>query len=689
MKLYVMVVFFFTSLFAQTGWQTQHPYPTAVSLGSIHAFNQTTAITVGNYTVIKTTDGGVTWKNISTSTQYNFTIQFFNATLGFILGSDIHKTTDGGETWTKITPTISAFYNSIKIFSPDSIYVGGSYGNTLYFLKTTNGGTTWNSTTVSTKSGISSMFALNPQYIWIGHFKDGSIWKSTDGGTTWGQTLTGAGQYLTDIYFKDTTSGVAVSELGLYATTDGGKTWGVKTVAGSNSGKFSFIDANNGWLRGSSLSKTTNGGTTWTAVGNPPSGAAGHQFISSTVGWIVGNGGLVATTSDGGVTWTKKNSSQTTNSCTDVQFFNADTGWVITNTEFLKTTNGGTVWNKLKTFLGFSAYEFRFVDSQNGWVVGNSQGGLNSAWKTNNGGLSWTGFSTGVNKTHYAVSMVDANNVWIAVDSGYVVSTTDGGSTWTKLLVGTSRAMTEIWMVTASTGYTTDDKGGVYKTTDGGKTWVNKLAPFATSITSLWMIDENTGWITFGSSAAKKTTDGGSTWSSVSIGIENLRDIQFVNSTIGFTCSQNSWFYGTTDGGTTWTKKSGAGDVNALYFVSPTVGYAAGFSGLIARTNNAGGLTEVKNISKRTIPQKFSLSQNYPNPFNPSTVINYQLPMNSHVILKIYDVLGKEIAVLVNEEHSAGNYSINFEASKLSNGMYFYRLQAGNTIETKRMMLIK
>ncbi|MDP4192075.1 MAG: T9SS type A sorting domain-containing protein, partial [Bacteroidota bacterium] len=83
------------------------------------------------------------------------------------------------------------------------------------------------------------------------------------------------------------------------------------------------------------------------------------------------------------------------------------------------------------------------------------------------------------------------------------------------------------------------------------------------------------------------------------------------------------------------------------------------------------------------------LAQNYPNPFNPSTSIKYSIPQNSMVSLKVYDILGKEVASLVNEQKSAGSYEVNFNANSLSAGMYIYELKAGNFTQTKKMMLIK
>jgi hypothetical protein len=90
-----------------------------------------------------------------------------------------------------------------------------------------------------------------------------------------------------------------------------------------------------------------------------------------------------------------------------------------------------------------------------------------------------------------------------------------------------------------------------------------------------------------------------------------------------------------------------------------------------------------------TLPTKFALMQNYPNPFNPTTNIAYELPTTAKVVLKVYDVLGREVMTLINQEQAAGRYVQPFNASGLSSGIYFYRLQAGNFVETKKMMLVK
>ena len=108
-------------------------------------------------------------------------------------------------------------------------------------------------------------------------------------------------------------------------------------------------------------------------------------------------------------------------------------------------------------------------------------------------------------------------------------------------------------------------------------------------------------------------------------------------------------------------------------------------------------ITDVDNENTLTTTEYYSLEQNYPNPFNPSTKIKYTIPsviasetkQTQMVSLKVYDVLGNEVATLVNEEKPAGNYEVQFDASGLASEIYFYKLRAGSFVETKKMILIK
>jgi hypothetical protein len=94
-------------------------------------------------------------------------------------------------------------------------------------------------------------------------------------------------------------------------------------------------------------------------------------------------------------------------------------------------------------------------------------------------------------------------------------------------------------------------------------------------------------------------------------------------------------------------------------------------------------------LSTSNTPTQFSLSQNYPNPFNPSTIIRYGLPLRSQVALNIYNTLGQQVATLVNRNEEAGYHSVRFDGSNLASGAYFYRLQAGTYVETRKLLLLR
>lgn len=93
--------------------------------------------------------------------------------------------------------------------------------------------------------------------------------------------------------------------------------------------------------------------------------------------------------------------------------------------------------------------------------------------------------------------------------------------------------------------------------------------------------------------------------------------------------------------------------------------------------------------SLTSLPREFALLQNYPNPFNPSTTIKYNLPIDAHVTLKLYDVLGREVLTMVNEQAKGGYHSATLDASRLSSGVYFYRVQAAAFAQTKKLLLLR
>jgi len=104
---------------------------------------------------------------------------------------------------------------------------------------------------------------------------------------------------------------------------------------------------------------------------------------------------------------------------------------------------------------------------------------------------------------------------------------------------------------------------------------------------------------------------------------------------------------------------------------------------------NTGNVSGISEETFQQIPENFSLSQNYPNPFNPITTIRFELPEDEKVSLKIFNILGEEVSTLVNTDLKAGQHEFQFNANNLSSGIYFYQLQAGSFVQTKKMILIR
>jgi hypothetical protein len=240
----------------------------------------------------------------------------------------------------------------------------------------------------------------------------------------------------------------------------------------------------------------------------------------------------------------------------------------------------------------------------------------------------------------------------------------------------------------------------VYKTTNGGTNWTHQETGNNADWYSANFTNENIGWVAGKTGLVYKTTDGGWSWTHQETGINvDLHSINFTNENTGWVVGNNGKILKSTDGGWSWTSQnSGTSNdlhgIDLLYttpkgfsdFSQAITGYITGAEGTILKTTNGGVF--VSNNSN-TIPDKYVLHQNYPNPFNPSTTIVFDLPKSGFVSLIVYDILGRKVAVLLNKELTAGSYTGLWNAENNYSGVYFYRLRAGNYMETRKCSLIK
>jgi len=366
-----------------------------------------------------------------------------------------------------------------------------------------------------------------------------------------------------------------------------------------------------------------------------------------------------------------------------VQFVNSLTGWACGgHGTLIKTTNGGDTWVATSTGTGSFLTCIYFIDQNTGWI-GSEDAVIK---KTTNSGISW--YSAPITTSDFS-----ANFFFLNAQTGFVTShdkkihkTTDGGLSW-NLINTSSFAYGEIQFFNDMTGYVVAPNYFA-KSIDGGISWTRTLYDGVNQ--SMVFLNEQTGWIT-GVNSIRKTTDGGDTWASYLIPIQTPFQLKFFNENIGWCAGFNSSqgiICRTLNGGVNWTVQA-IENGNKFYdicFIDQNTGWASG-NAIISGTQN-GTLVSVGQVST-SIPEAFSLKQNYPNPFNPATKINFNIKNSTFASLKVFDMTGREVKSLLNENVSAGSYEINFNASELNSGVYFYTLKTNEFTETKKMMLVK
>lgn len=400
-------------------------------------------------------------------------------------------------------------------------------------------------------------------------------------------------------------------------------------------------------------------------------------------------------------------------------------GGISSQPKVYKSTDSGISWTDITSNLAGNPkiYSVCAVDEN---LIFAGDGGSNSGnggnakiWKTTNGGTSWTnilttggsnGFINGIvfSRTMPNFGIIQSDPPMGDGQPYWIAKTTDGGDNWTITNapgVASSGAVLNTVMVIDDSfyGFGTYPAGNVYFTTDGGANWnLPKSGVGKYSIpTGFAFSSDKTYGITVEASSLpniKRTTDGGVSWSWINTG----------GDVTGY-FSRMKWVYGTStcyltgeagssgtimksvDNGATWVTQSTAGttmlySIDLVYISGTVYAYAVAVNGRVIKLQEI--LTSVE-LTDNTIPSNYKLEQNYPNPFNPTTSISFSMPQASFVTLKVYDVVGREVANLMSEQKDTGIYKFNFDASKLSSGIYFYRLQAGNFTNSKKMLLIK
>jgi photosystem II stability/assembly factor-like uncharacterized protein len=579
------------------------------------------------------------------------------------------------------------------------------------------------------------------------------IYRSADAGNSWTRITAGlpsnyGGKALLSIYqsspniIYSSIGNGAISGAGtwLVRSTNDGITW--TTVNNDDyatyQGWFSHVvgvhptDQNKIYTAGVDIFTSVNGGTNleqktswflWFLERPPVGGPEGPSDYSHADHHAIafhpsnpdivyfGNDGGVFRTTDGGNTFEGCNGSYQT-----TQFYN---GFSVAATDSLYSI-GGMQDNATAFYDGDLAW-YRVIGGDGCWtaintrskdtVYGSSQN--LSIRRSTNGGFNFTGISVpGGGLTGFVATYVLApsNPQIMYAGRSVVYRSTNAGNTWTATnsgasLDGNPALCLNVSPLNPNLVYATTapvvPPAKVFRTTNGGSTWTNITG----ILPDRYMVDivadpvtESNVYITlsgFGTSHVYKSTDYGNTWNDINNGLPDVPAssiaVDPLNNNIIYTGNDIGVYY-STNGGNSWNIfQDGMPDASIVMDLKVSV-----MNRKIRAATHGNGVFERKMIdpslsvgNNNTFVGDYRLYQNYPNPFNPATKIKFDIRKSGNVKLIVYDITGKVSMSVLNEFKSAGSYEIEFNASMLASGIYFYRIEAGDFIDVKKMIYVR
>lgn len=408
----------------------------------------------------------------------------------------------------------------------------------------------------------------------------------------------------------------------------------------------------------------------WERVTSPTTRLFYDSFLLDTVyGWASGDSGMIVHTSNGGESWVLQNSGIDFYPVEKLFFIDRNNGWALVNdflffgTIILRTSNGGANWSSSRFYDTTQVINaVHFLNHSTGYISGFT----GKIFKTTNSGVNWSECRIDTNYCPFLFMFPKAKFYFTNSQTGFVC----GGQR--------------------------DIQGIIWKTTDSGANW------FTYCLTAEPLLDVkafSNGWVVtaggdpeYGLGTAQ-STDNGVSWSSFSVG----------NTGIGYNLAYRTpsevWI--PMGFGKTFVVSLDSGNANSDWIVIPatdsisvysagfaseTCGWAFGDKGEILKYNK--NIIGISN-SQNNIPERNYLRQNYPNPFNPSTVISYDLSKPADVKITIYDLLGREAAVIFQGWQTAGNHKTVFLSKNLASGIYIYKITVGDFSDTKKMVILK
>jgi photosystem II stability/assembly factor-like uncharacterized protein len=550
----------------------------------------------------------------------------------------------------------------------------------------------WTVRNVGSIYSLNAVYFINSQTGWVAG-DSVKVFKTTDGGVNWTQQYTGlsAGTFYSLAFANDLTGWV----VGAYQNS------------GTNGSDYMIT---NGYIY-----MTTNGGTSWSVKLGSPNHIFYTSFVKNTATcWVAGtNNGTNAAiimTSNGGANWITQVYNQY-NTIKSVFFINDSTGWAVGYNTFLKTTTSGSPWSPTTISGDFKSV---FFTNANTGYAGTSDGLL---MKSTTGGNSWT---QNINVNSSITSIYFANSgTGFFTSKNLVFKTTNSGVNWTPMGINTQSLTQAIHCPTVNNCFVAATNGNFIYTNNGGGNYSTNTNTFRRNNLNKPITMNNITYDTINVNLTKSlysilldiNVNIDTVVNGIDSGLVFILSHQNISDTLIYRAggSGNNFIRTVLNDSASQSINSGTPPFTGSYRPSKPLSqfnYTSPNGLWILRIKESQnreksgvikswGITITYNspvfVNKisEIVPSSYELKQNYPNPFNPTTNIKYQIANNKFVILKIYDILGKEIETLVNERQSPGVYEVTFDGSALSSGVYFYKLTADNYSETKKLVLIK
>lgn len=612
------------------------------------------------------TDYGQTWQNKSNGYGTSECWAIGQSLDSVLFAGDgqynqLYYSTNYGDSW-KFSANLSPL-----VFATDSnniVYAGTFTG--LY--SSTDNGLSWIPNNRFVNIPIASILIdeNNNLYCGTGYYNNGNgLFYSSDGGKNWEQLGLTEKVVLSLAFDSDGNLFAGTQEDGLFVSDDLGESWyqlndglyrkDIFRLKINKKGNI-FIGSeggSNAGPGGGGVFRSTNGGISFEHIGLPISRVNNFVFSGDSV--------IITATPSG------------------VQRFNRIT----------------RRWKNI----GLYIVESVAITPSNILYAATRDEGL---YKSTDLGESWslTNLTKDSMMSVYNLQAINDDTLFAATPPYSLMRTTDGGTSWDGLSIkggpGLFFKNSTLWAI----GYVSHEEV-LFKSTDFGETFGSVYTSFGTSSTNSTnpIAATENGYVFLASHDTElngivRSSDNGSTWEKV-LSLDNIRPSVYadksglvITGTVILNNSDTNKIYLSTNFGDSWST-----------FVQPTK-FGINITDIEQDSSNtfffgtsSGGLYEVDIITDvRTHPTKkydFYLSQNYPNPFNPTTTIEYSVPFPNIVQLKLYNMLGQQIKIILNEYKQAGYYKINFDASNLSSGIYFYKLTVGERSKTKKMLVVK